>query len=118
MTQAKHILGKYGEQVACDYLSSLGHEILDRNWRCESGELDIVSCDRGTIVFTEVKTRNGRGFGHPFEAVTETKIGRMRRTSAAWLSARELGLSPLRFDAVSVLVEGARVHIEHLKQVL
>jgi putative endonuclease len=117
MTQARHILGQYGEQAATEFLTSIGHEILDRNWSCPSGELDIVSSDGKILVFTEVKTRNGRGFGHPFEAITETKIGRMRRTAAAWLSAKQLGSVAVRFDAISVLVQNGRVAIEHIKQV-
>lgn len=118
MTQQKHILGRYGEQAACDFLVSIGHEIIDRNWHGPAGELDIVTREGGMTIFVEVKTRNGRGFGHPFEAITDTKAGRMRRTAAAWLAAKQVGAVPVRFDALSVLVESGRVHIEHMKQVL
>ena len=117
MSNAKHILGSYGEQVAVDHLSVLDYEILDRNWRCSLGELDIVAKQDSTIVFVEVKTRNGRGFGHPFEAISADKVARIRRLAAAWLSSKELGTVQIRMDAISVLVESGRVSVEHIKQV-
>ena len=117
MANAKHILGRYGEQAAADYLVAHGYELLDRNWRCSTGEVDIVARDAGMIVFIEVKTRNGKGFGHPFEAITESKRARLRQIAAAWLAARQLGSVPIRLDALSVLVQFGKVHIEHLKQV-
>ncbi len=117
MSNSKHILGRYGETIAADFLRSIDYEILDRNWRCSIGELDIVAKTGSTIVFVEVKTRNGRGYGHPFEAVTSDKVSRIRRLAAAWLAAKELGSCPIRMDAISVLVESGRVSVEHLKQV-
>ncbi|MEN9660955.1 MAG: hypothetical protein RLZZ443_884 [Actinomycetota bacterium] len=117
MTNPRHVLGAYGEQAAVDYLLARNYELLDRNWRCSIGELDVVARDASTIVFVEVKTRNGRGFGHPFEAITETKRARLRQLSAAWLAHKQLGTVPIRIDAISVLVEQGRVAIEHLKRV-
>lgn len=114
---AKHILGRYGEQQAANYLSNLGYEIIDRNWRCRVGEIDLVARDRDRLVFIEVKTRNGQGFGHPFEAITHAKVSRMRRLVAEWCKAREISSVQVRLDAVSVLVSAGRVNIEHLKQV-
>lgn len=117
MTNARHILGRYGEQAATDFIASLGYELLDRNWHHSLGELDIVAKDANQIVFIEVKTRNGRGFGHPFEAITPAKMARLRQLSAAWLAAKQLGSVAVRMDAISVLVESGRVHIEHMKRV-
>ena len=117
MANAKHVLGRYGEQAAADYLAAHGYELLDRNWRCSTGELDIVAREGAVVVFVEVKTRNGTGFGHPFEAITGTKRARLRQTAAAWLSARKLGSVPIRLDAIGVLVQSGKVQIEHLKQV-
>lgn len=117
MANAKHILGRYGEQAAADYLAAHGYELLDRNWRCSVGELDIIAREGAVIVFVEVKTRNGTGFGHPFEAITDTKSARLRQIAAAWLAARQLGSVPIRLDAISVLVQFDKVQIEHLKQV-
>jgi putative endonuclease len=112
-----HILGRYGEDRAATYLTDLGYEIIDRNWRCRSGEIDLVARDRDRLVFVEVKTRNGNGYGHPFEAITPDKVARLRRLVAEWCKSREIGSAKIRLDAVSVLVSGGRVNIEHLKQV-
>ncbi|MFM5968326.1 MAG: YraN family protein [Micrococcales bacterium] len=117
MTNPKHILGSYGEQVACDYLASQNYEVLDRNWRCSIGELDLVARDHETLVFVEVKTRNGRGFGHPFEAITDSKRTRLRQLSNAWLASNSGHPAKIRIDAISVLIEQGRVSIEHLKEV-
>ena len=73
---ATRALGRYGEQLACRYLSDTGFRILDRNWRCARGEIDIVARDAADLVVCEVKTRSGAQFGAPFEAVTRQKLRR------------------------------------------
>lgn len=113
----KHVLGLYGERVAGNYLQSIGYEILERNWRCPIGEIDLIVRDQNRYVFVEVKTRNGRGFGHPLEAITEIKLGRLRRLVGEWCRTRQLSGIDVRIDAVSVLVEHGRVQLEHVKQV-
>lgn len=119
---AKDDLGKHGEELAARYLTGLGYTIIERNWRTTAGELDIVARDRDTTVFVEVKTRTGTGFGHPFEAITEQKLARLRRLAMAWISehgrVRGPGRSRMRIDAVAILVprEGAP-SIEHLKAI-
>jgi putative endonuclease len=114
---ANHILGRYGEDRAAHYLADLGYEIVERNWRCNAGEIDLVARDKDRLVFVEVKTRNGQGFGHPFEAITADKVARMRKLVALWCKARQIGATKVRLDAVSVLVSSGRVNIEHIKQV-
>ncbi|MGV8913752.1 MAG: YraN family protein [Rhodoglobus sp.] len=115
---AKDVLGARGEDLAADHLISAGLEILDRNWRCSQGELDIVARDRDEIVFVEVKTRSSVLFGHPFESITATKVARLRRLAAAWCEAHEGSATAIRIDAVAVIMppRGA-VEIEHLKRV-
>lgn len=112
-----HVLGRYGEDRAASYLSGLGYEIIDRNWRCQTGEIDLIARDNDRLVFIEVKTRNGSGFGHPFEAITPDKVARLRKLVAQWCKTREITTAKVRLDAISVLVSGGRVNIEHLKQV-
>lgn len=113
----RHVLGLYGERLAGNYLQSLGYEILERNWRCSIGEIDLIARDKSRYVFVEVKTRNGSGFGHPLEAITDVKLGRLRKLVGEWCRSRQLSGIDVRIDAVSVLVDKGRVQLEHLKQV-
>ena len=92
---AKDVLGRSGEQAAADYLESCGLRILDRNWRCAVGEIDIVAVDRRTLVVVEVKSRTGTRCGSPLEAVTRAKRARLRRLAVQWLNAHGI-----RFDQV------------------
>ncbi|NNG34582.1 YraN family protein [Nakamurella aerolata] len=98
-------LGARGEQAAAEYLAAqCGLVILDRNWRCREGELDIVSTDAaGRIYICEVKTRSGTGFGVPAEAVTKGKRKRIRRLAQLWCAARLTGWCEIQFDVISVL---------------
>ena len=113
----KQDLGRYGEDQAASYLQDRGYEIIDRNWRSPVGEIDLVARDKDRLVFIEVKTRNGSGFGHPFEAITAKKVARMRRMVAEWCLAKQVSGLKVRLDAVAVLITGGRVRIEHLKEV-
>lgn len=99
-------LGALGEQVAVDHLAALGLQTLARNWRCRYGELDIVAEDAATrtVVFVEVKTRSGDGFGGLAEAVTHQKVRRIRRLAAIWLSEQHMHWAALRIDVIGVRV--------------
>ena len=96
-------LGRYGEDLAVRYLRDLGMEVLDRNWRCEHGEVDVVARDGDCVVICEVKTRRTSGFGEPVEAVTFAKAMRLRRLAAAYLHAHRPGAGRVRIDVVGVL---------------
>lgn len=102
---AKDALGRAGEERAVAHLVERGYRILDRNWRCRDGEIDIVAEHRDWLVIVEVKTRRGEGFGHPFDAITAKKLTRLHRLAMAWAVAHpELGIRrPVRVDAVAVL---------------
>ena len=95
--RAKDALGAYGERVAAAHLVAAGMTVLDRNWRCPIGEIDIVARDGDVLVVCEVKTRRGDGFGHPLEAVTARKAARLRRL-AARLDRRAAGAPAGRAD--------------------
>ncbi|MFD4292725.1 YraN family protein [Rhodococcus sp. NPDC058532] len=97
-------LGAFGEELAVGHLLGRGMVVLDRNWRCRYGELDVIAEDDGAVVFVEVKTRTGRGFGTPAEAVTHAKRARIRRLAGLWLREQPRGWRRVRFDVVSVLV--------------
>jgi putative endonuclease len=101
--RVKVAVGRFGEQVAVRHLEAAGLQILDRNWRCAEGEIDVVAADGDTLVICEVKTRSGPAFGDPAEAVDRTKAARLRRLALRWLAAHGLGWRDLRFDVVTVL---------------
>ena len=84
---AKDDRGRAGEERAATYLREAGWQLIDRNWRCSQGEIDIIAQDGRTIVIVEVKTRRSEGFGHPFEAIDSRKRDRLWRLLAAWGAA-------------------------------
>ncbi|MCZ2829444.1 YraN family protein [Modestobacter sp. VKM Ac-2986] len=109
-------LGAYGERVAVRVLTDAGLTVLDRNWRCRDGELDLVARDGDALVFCEVKTRRGGGFGSPAEAVTRAKRRRLRVLASAWLAAHDHHAPDLRFDVVGVLVPATGLpRVTHLR---
>ena len=109
-------LGSRGESIAATYLTDAGLRVLDRNWRCRDGELDIVARDGAAIVFCEVKTRRATGFGHPVEAVPAAKQRRLRTLAQRWLTAHDEHAPDLRFDVVGVLVRpAAPALVTHLR---
>jgi putative endonuclease len=95
-------LGRYGEDVAARYLNDAGLEIIDRNWRGRSGEVDLVALDGTVLVVCEVKTRTNDEFGGPLAAVTPTKLRRLRRLAAEWLADHPIQVDGLRIDVVAV----------------
>ena len=116
--RAKDVLGKEGEQAAVEYLKGCGFRILDRNWRCAGGELDIVAADRRVLVVCEVKTRSGTGYGTPLEAVGRAKQQRLRRLAVAWLNAHGIRFEQIRVDVVGLVRDGSGgFTIEHVRGV-
>lgn len=108
-------VGAYGEQLAWEHLAGLGYVLVDRNWRCEQGELDIVARDGPCLVFCEVKTRRSTAFGSPVESVTPAKAARLRRLAVAWLQAHGERAEEVRIDVIGVLSpHGAPAEVEHL----
>ena len=102
--RVKDAVGRFGEQLAVRHLVADGLVVLDRNWRCAEGELDIVAADGEVLTFVEVKTRSAGGFGDPAEAVVPAKVARVRRLAVRWLAAHPERYWPqLRFDVVAVV---------------
>lgn len=96
-----------GEDVAAAHLRALGWRILERNWRCSAGELDIIAVQPGTpdvVVFCEVKCRRGTAFGQPIEAITAAKVGKLRELVLHWLRAQDRPTPSIRVDAIGVLL--------------
>jgi putative endonuclease len=116
--RAKDILGAEGEQAAADYLTERGFRILDRNWRCAAGEIDIVAVERHSLVVCEVKTRSGTRYGTPLEAVGRAKRKRLRRLAVLWLNAHGARFDQIRIDVLGLLYEGSGgFTIEHVRGV-
>jgi len=115
---AKDAVGRHGEQVVATRLREAGWEILDRNWRCDLGELDIVAVDGRDLVAVEVKTRRTHSYGPPQEAVTRRKLARLRQLTAAWLSSQQRHFGAVRIDVCAVtLPRSGPALVEHLRGV-
>lgn len=115
---AKDVLGARGEDLAATKLTVDGYLVIDRNWRCAQGEIDIVATDGKETAFVEVKTRSSVAFGHPLEAITPAKLARLRRLAAAWCDAHPGDHRSIRIDAIGVIIpDRGEPVIEHLKRI-
>ncbi len=110
-------LGARGEHLAAEYLTQLGYRVIARNWRCgRQGELDLIARDGDYIVAVEVKTRSGNGYGHPLEAITAQKAGRLRRLLLSWARQQTAHVTRLRVDAIGITLRGQeRPRIDHVR---
>ncbi|MEV0715561.1 YraN family protein [Asanoa sp. NPDC050611] len=116
MTVVRRAVGAWGERRAAEYLSDESFRVVARNWRCPLGEIDIIAWEGDTLVFCEVKTRRGLGFGVPAEAVVAAKARRLRRLGARWLSLNSVHPREIRFDVIAVLIRRPGiVDIEHIR---
>jgi putative endonuclease len=112
--------GRWGEDLAVRHLERLGLEILQRNWRTRTGEIDIVASDSatGTLVICEVKTRSSEDFGSPLAAVTPRKVSRLRVLAAEWLRAHDRPAREVRIDVIGILLTPrGEPTLEHLRGV-
>ena len=105
-TDPRRTLGADGEAMAAAWYEAAGYEVLDRNWRCRDGELYLVLGGTDVVVFCEVKTRRGVGFGVPAEAVTFAKQRRIRGLATRWLAEHRVRAPVVRFDVASVQLDG------------
>lgn len=113
--QQRQALGSYGERIAARHLVAAGMTVLDRNWRCAAGEIDLVLRDGDDLVVCEVKTRRGLEFGHPLTAVDRIKLGRLRQLGLLWVEHRGLTRPPVRIDLVGIVVPRlGQPQVEHL----
>ncbi len=99
-------LGALGEALAVDHLTKMGLRIVTRNWRCRYGELDVIASDEATrtVVFVEVKTRTGDGYGGLAHAVTPRKVRRLRRLAGLWLAGQDRRWAAVRIDVIGVRI--------------
>ncbi|MEQ8236022.1 MAG: YraN family protein [Syntrophomonadaceae bacterium] len=111
----RRALGKWGEDIAADYLRQRGYRIITRNFRTRAGEIDIV-CRRGRLlVFVEVKTRNGTTYGSPEESITPAKQRQIRQLALAYLDNNRMPFEEVRFDVIGILLREGQPEINHLE---
>ncbi|MGI8678573.1 MAG: YraN family protein [Jatrophihabitans sp.] len=117
--RVKDAVGRFGEQVAAQHLVSAGLTVLERNWRCREGELDVIARDGLALVFVEVKTRSSLSFGSPAEGVSRAKVARIRRLALLWLAAHrdnDQFWTSVRFDVVGVVRQPSGCpQVQHLR---
>jgi putative endonuclease len=108
--------GVQGEELAVAFLASKGYRIIDRNFSCKGGEIDIIARDGKTLVFVEVKTRRSLSYGVPQLAVTSFKQRQIMKASLTWLSRHRSHDTPARFDVIAIIMpDGGEAAIEHIK---
>lgn len=114
----KKELGNLGEQIASKYLQKNNYEIIERNFYCKQGEIDIIAKKHKEIIFIEVKTRSNKNFGFPAEAVNTTKKKHIYQTAKYYLYKNKLLEASIRFDVIEVMLENGRFNINHIKQIM
>ena len=109
MPNARQRLGAAGEAAVARCYEQAGYEIVDRNWRCREGEIDLILRMRRVLVFCEVKTRSTDEFGTPAEAVTQAKRDQVRRVARRYLDDCPVRFREVRFDVGAVTPEGIEI---------
>ncbi len=115
MTMERLSKGRLGEDAAASFLTKEGYKIVERNFRCPLGEIDIVAVDKGVLVFVEVKTRSSNKFGLPEEAVNRRKQHQMTKAAQFYISRKKLFNSPARFDVVAVILSGEKIDVRVIR---
>ena len=115
MPDSRRALGRWGEQVAADYLRENGYRIEETNYRCPRGEIDIVARDGPVVAFVEVRTRRGLGHGTPQESVTPAKQRKLIEVSQTYLQERELSDVDWRIDVVAISIDRGRPRIRLIR---
>lgn len=110
-------LGLDGEAIAADFLQKKGYKIVAKNFHSRFGEIDIIAFDKNTIVFIEVKLRSNNSFGTPLEAITRSKIEKLKKTAYYYLTIHNLSNSDFRFDAVEILISKQNPEINQVENI-
>ena len=110
-------LGDLGEDATARYLLESGYRIVERNWRCRYGEIDIVAQTPDALVFVEVKTRRSLHAASPLEALTPVKLRRLRRLAGLWLAEHPNARGALRIDLAAIEAKGRTLSLTHLEAI-
>lgn len=114
----KQEIGKSGEEIVSKYLESKGYEILDRNFNCYQGEIDIIAKDKKEIVFIEVKTRKNKKYGLASEAVNENKQKHLLKAIKYYIYIKKYENCFIRIDVIEVYIKNRKININHIKQAI
>lgn len=114
----RHIIGKLGENLAIKYLKQIGYKVIERNFECRQGEIDIIALDKNEIIFIEVKTRTNIKFGNPIEAVNEIKQKHLLKAVKYYLYSRNLENKFVRIDVIEIYLYNHKCKINHIKQII
>ncbi len=116
MSDDRKKLGQAGEQLAADFLKQKGYSIIQRNFRCAAGEVDIIAKDKDYLVFVEVKTRRNHSYGSPLEAVDFRKQRQICRTALCYLQQHPAADQDIRFDIIAITITAKKPLIEHITE--
>ncbi len=111
----KKRIGNKGESIAEEYLKQKGYKIIQRNYRCRFGEIDIIAKDGNTVVFTEVRTKQNNNFGSPQESITPAKIEKISKASLSFIQEKKMAGFSYRFDLIAITFSQGRQNIEHIE---
>jgi len=98
-------LGEYGEKVAQFFLSKIGYLILEKNYKCKFGEVDLIARINNLLIFVEVKTRSNLSYGYPEESIEYFKIQKIKKIANYFIARKNLGSFDIRFDVISIKLD-------------
>ena len=113
-----HELGRIGENIIADYITKLGYKVVERNFACNRGEIDIIAKDKEELVFIEVKTRTDISYGEASEAVTNTKKRHLINSIKYYIYKQKLENQPIRIDVAEVYINKGKVKVNYIKQAI
>lgn len=116
--RTKQEIGKIGEELATQYLNNNGYKILERNFRGNKGEIDIIATEENQIIFVEVKARTNFKYGRPAEAVTKQKQIHIEKTAEYYVLKNKMEHKSMRFDVVEVYIIPGKYKIKHVKNAM
>lgn len=114
----RHIIGKQGEEKVKEYLLKNNYEIIEQNFECRQGEIDIIAKDKEELVFIEVKTRTNLSYGQPSEAVNRMKQSHIKSVIKYYLYKNKLENSFVRIDVIEVIIYKGNYYINHIKKAI
>ncbi len=114
----RHETGKIGEDLAVKYLEQKGYKILERNFECKQGEIDIIAIQEQEIVFIEVKTRTNPKYGAPADAVNKIKQKHLIKSVQYYIYNRHLEEEYIRIDIIEIYIQKNKYKVNHIKQII